>query len=91
MTNITVDTSRTMEGGYHPALITEGPFKGVSFVVQDMELLDDGMLSFQYTLVSGDIMLEQQQAFEAVITDYIQQAINELLKKEMQKEANLDN
>ena len=78
MTNIIVDTSVTMEGGYHPALIQSGPFKGTAFVVQDITISEDGRAEFQYSVVRGDIMVSQQREFEQVVQTYIEECIKQI-------------
>ena len=58
MTDIVIDTSVTMEGGFHPALIQSGPFKGTAFVVLDISIEEKtGKVDFQYSVVRGDIMV----------------------------------
>lgn len=78
MTDIIVDTSVTMEGGYHPALIQSGPFKGTAFVVQDISISENGRVEFQYSVVRGDIMVNQQREFEQVVQNYIEACIKQI-------------
>lgn len=87
MTNIIVDTSVTMEGGFHPALIKSGPFTGTAFVIQDVQIDENtGRIDFQYNVVRGDIMVHQQREFEEVVQKYVKDCIQQII----QEDSNLD-
>jgi hypothetical protein len=82
MNNIQVDTSITYEGGFHPAIISDGEFKGVAFIVNKFDINDEGMVSFEYNIVKGDIKLNQQDSFEKILKNYIKETLEQIIKED---------
>jgi hexokinase len=82
MANIVIDKSVTIGGGYHPAIITDGVFKGTAFVVQDITIDENGKVEFQYSIVRGDIMDHQRQELDEIIFGYIKDMLKVIMNED---------
>jgi len=80
MTEIVIDTSVTMEGGFHPALIKSGPFTGTAFVILDLSIDENSKIIYQYSIVRGDIMDNRLPELEQIIQTYIQQSLKNIME-----------